>query len=149
MRAVVQRVTSADVTVDQKVVGKIGKGLLVLLGISKEDSEAETAILADKIVNLRIFSDPQGKMNLSLLDVGGELLVVSQFTLYGDSSRGRRPSFIKAASGTDALRLYEYFNLSARQMGVHTETGTFGAMMNVSLVNDGPVTLILDTDDWK
>jgi D-tyrosyl-tRNA(Tyr) deacylase len=149
MRAVLQRVSFAQVSVGESIVGKIGKGLLVLLGISKEDSEAEAATLADKIINLRIFSDPHGKMNLSLDDVDGQLLVVSQFTVYGDSRRGRRPSFAKAAAASDAIRLYEYFNDQARQRGIHTESGIFGAMMNVSLVNDGPVTLILDTDDWK
>ena len=146
MRAVVQRVSSAKVTVDGKTVGQVGRGLLVLLGVSVDDSEADAGYLNEKIRNLRIFDDANGKMNLSLIDIDGEMLVVSQFTLYGDTRRGRRPSFIKAAAPDDAIRLYEYFVTLARRDIRRVETGTFQAMMDVSLVNDGPVTLILDSE---
>lgn len=145
MRAVIQRVKCSKVTVDDKIVGEIGAGLLVLLGVTHEDDNKTADYLVDKIVNLRIFSDAEGKMNLSLTDVGGEMLVVSQFTLYGNISRGRRPSFIEAASGEDALRWYKYFVAKARETVTKVATGEFGAMMDVELVNDGPVTIILDT----
>jgi len=147
MRAVIQRVSSARVVVEGDVVGEIGQGLLVLLGVSKSDTEREAEILADKTIGLRIFDDADGKMNLSLADVAGSLLVVSQFTLYGDARRGRRPSFVNAAPPEEANRLYENFVEIARDRGIPTETGRFRAMMEVELVNDGPVTIILDTDD--
>ena len=146
MRAVIQRVTRARVTVDNAVTGEIGNGLVVLLGIARNDTNSEADYLAAKIVALRIFDDADGKMNLSLLDIDGEMLVVSQFTLYGDTRRGRRPSFIKAAAPDDANRLYEYFVTLACRDIRRVETGTFQAMMDVSLVNDGPVTLILDSE---
>lgn len=145
MRAVVQRVTSARVEVDSVIVGKIDAGLLILLGVTKTDTASEAAFLADKIVNLRIFSDEAGKMNRSLLDTGGALLVVSQFTLYGDCRKGRRPSFDQAAPAEQARALYEEFVALARRGGVRVETGVFQAHMSVSLVNDGPVTLIVES----
>ena len=145
MRAVVQRVSKSSVTVDGEVVGNIGPGLMVLLGVTHEDTEKEADYLADKIINLRIFSDDAGKMNRSLLDTEGEMLVVSQFTLYGDCRKGRRPSFIQAADPDRGNVLYEYFVKKVRDNGVATATGRFGAMMDVSLVNDGPVTLIVES----
>ena len=145
MRAVVQRVSESSVTVDGEVVGNIGPGLMVLLGVTHEDTEKEADYLADKIINLRIFSDGAGKMNRSLLDTEGEMLVVSQFTLYGDCRKGRRPSFIQAAGPEKGNALYEYFVKKVRDNGVATATGRFGAMMDVSLVNDGPVTLIVES----
>lgn len=146
MRAVIQRVSRAKVTVDGEITGEIGRGILVLLGVSRADSENEPVYLLDKILNLRIFEDAEGRMNLSLLDVGGELLVVSQFTLYGDARKGRRPSYIQAAAPERANQLYEFFVAEARKQIVHVATGLFQAMMNVELVNDGPVTILLDTD---
>ena len=146
MRAVVQRVSSASVTVSGEIVGQIKAGILVLLGVSVSDTEAEADHFVDKIVNLRIFDDETGTMNLSLLDGGGEMLVVSQFTLYGDTRRGRRPSYVKAAGPDDANRLYEYFVARARKYVRRVETGKFQAMMDVELVNNGPVTLILDNE---
>lgn len=146
MRAVVQRVNRAKVTVDGRVTGKIGRGLLVLLGISNADDKASANYLVDKITSLRIFDDAEGKMNLSLLDITGGLLVVSQFTLYGDTRRGRRPSFIAAARGEDAIDLYECFIAKSRESVADVATGEFGAMMDVELVNDGPVTIILDSE---
>lgn len=145
MKAVVQRVREASVTVDGAVVGAIGPGLLVLLGVAREDTEGAAEWLVEKILGLRIFEDGAGRMNLSLLDTGGALLVVSQFTLYGDTRKGRRPSFDGAARPEQANRLYEYFVALARARGVRVETGVFQAMMQVSLVNDGPVTLICET----
>lgn len=146
MRAVIQRVSRAKVSVGDKTVGEIGRGVLVLLGISDEDSEPDAAYLLDKTLNLRIFEDALEKMNLSLLDIKGELLVVSQFTLYGDARKGRRPSFIKAAAPEKANALYEFFVGEARkQIGV-VKTGQFQAMMDVELVNDGPVTILLDSE---
>ena len=145
MKAVVQRVSESSVTIDSEVAGKIGAGLMVLLGVAVEDSEKEADYLVEKIINLRIFSDENGKMNLSLLDVGGEMLVVSQFTLLGDCRKGRRPSFIAAAGPEKGNALYEYFVDCIRQKGIIVATGRFGAMMDVSLVNDGPVTLILES----
>jgi D-aminoacyl-tRNA deacylase len=147
MRAVIQRVKRASVAVDGEVTGEIGRGLLILLGVSKRDTEREAEVLADKAIGLRIFDDADGKMNLALQDVGGSLLVVSQFTLYGDARRGRRPSFIDAAPPEVANRLYEHFVSAARARAVHVETGRFRAMMDVELLNDGPVTIILDTKD--
>jgi D-tyrosyl-tRNA(Tyr) deacylase len=144
MRAVIQRVSSCRVVVSGEVVGQIGRGLLVLLGVRTGDTEAQARWLADKIVGLRIFEDDQGKMNVSVADIGGSFLVVSQFTLYGDCDKGRRPSFIDAARPEVAEPLYESFVNAVRLHGVPVATGRFGAMMQVELVNDGPVTLILD-----
>ncbi|MBK6751272.1 MAG: D-tyrosyl-tRNA(Tyr) deacylase [Acidobacteria bacterium] len=146
MRAVVQRVSRAKVTVDDKLIGEIGVGLLVLLGVTHADDNKDAEYLVDKIINLRVFDDTDGKMNLSLADIDGELLVVSQFTLYGDTRRGRRPSFIKAVGGDDALRWYKHFVVKARENVKHVATGEFGEMMDVELVNDGPVTIILDSE---
>ena len=145
MRALIQRVSSARVEVDLRVTGAIGAGLLVLLGVRREDTEAEAEALLDKLLALRVFEDAAGKMNLSLLDTGGALLVVSQFTLYGDTRKGRRPSFDLAAPPEQANRLYEHFVAQARGRGVETQTGVFRAHMRVSLVGDGPVTLMLET----
>ena len=145
MRAVLQRVSRASVSVAGETVGEIGKGILVLLGVSVVDQEADAIYLVDKTLNLRIFDDPGGKMNESLLDVKGGLLVVSQFTLFGDSRRGRRPSYIEAARTDDANRLYEFFISEARKQLARVETGRFQAMMEVELVNDGPVTLLIDS----
>jgi D-aminoacyl-tRNA deacylase len=145
MRAVVQRVTSARVRVDGAVIGEIGPGLLVLLGITHDDTEQQSDWLAEKLVGLRIFEDDAGKMNHSLDEVGGAMLVVSQFTLLGDCRKGRRPSFIEAARPEQAVPLYEAFIRSVRALGVTVATGEFGAMMQVELINDGPVTLIVDT----
>jgi len=144
MRAVLQRVTMARVEVEGAVVGEIGAGLLILLGVTKTDTAPQAELLADKILNLRIFSDDAGKMNRSLLDTGGALLVVSQFTLYGDCRKGRRPSFDQAAPAEQAKTLYEQFVEAARRSGVRVETGVFQAHMAVSLLNDGPVTLIIE-----
>ncbi len=146
MRAVLQRVSRADVKVDGKTVGEIGKGILVLLGVSRDDTEQIGSQLLERILNLRIFDDTRGKMNLSLLEVGGELLVVSQFTLYGDARKGRRPSYIHSAGPEAAETLYESFVTEARSKAVKVETGVFRAMMDVSLVNDGPVTILLDSE---
>ncbi|MGH9462906.1 MAG: D-aminoacyl-tRNA deacylase [Vicinamibacteria bacterium] len=148
MRAVLQRVTSARVQVDENTIGEIGKGLLILLGVSREDAEPDASWLAEKVATLRIFRDSEGRMNLSIKEAGGSALVVSQFTLMGDSRKGRRPSFDKAASPEQAERLYERFvELLRAELGPDLEvaTGSFGAYMSVSLVNDGPVTLILDS----
>jgi D-aminoacyl-tRNA deacylase len=146
MRAVVQRVTSAAVSVGEREVGRIGRGLLVLLGISLDDGEDEARWMAEKVANLRVFSDEAGKMNRSLLDSGGDALVVSQFTLYGDARKGRRPSFVRAAQGAAAERLYDVLSNELGALGVKTATGEFGAMMQVSLTNDGPVTILLDSE---
>ncbi|MDQ3801866.1 MAG: D-aminoacyl-tRNA deacylase [Acidobacteriota bacterium] len=145
MRAVLQRVSRAKVTVGGETVGEIGKGILILLGVAREDTENEAVYLLEKTLNLRIFEDAEGKMNLSLLDIKGELLVVSQFTLYGDARKGRRPSFIEAAAPAEANRLYEFFAREARKQIAKVETGKFQAMMDVELVNDGPVTILLDS----
>lgn len=145
MRAVIQRVTESSVRVDGRTIGAIGKGLMLLLGVSRGDSRKDADYLADKIVNLRIFEDLDGKMNRSLLEVGGEMLVVSQFTLLGDCRKGRRPSFVGAAAPDTASALYEYFVEISRQKGITVQTGEFGAMMSVALVNDGPVTLIVES----
>ncbi len=146
MRAVVQRVSRAKVTVEGRVTGEIGAGLMVLLGVGREDSPMVAASLAEKVANLRIFEDEQGKMNRSLLDVKGAALVVSQFTLYGDARGQRRPSFISAAPPELAAALYEEFNKVLRGLGVAVATGLFQAMMAVELVNEGPVTILLDSD---
>lgn len=145
MRAVVQRVASARVRVAGRTVGEIGPGLLVLLGVGREDEEADAQYLAEKIVHLRIFEDDEGKMNRSLLEVGGELLVVSQFTLYGDCRRGRRPSYSEAAPPERARALYQYFVTQVGAYGLRVQTGIFQEMMDVELVNRGPVTLLLDS----
>ena len=145
MRAVIQRVSEASVTVDGRVIGSIGRGLVVLLGIAKGDQASDAEFLVEKTVGLRIFPDAEGKMNQSVADVAGALLVVSQFTLYGDCSRGRRPSFDKAAAAEDARVLYEYFVRAARDRGIRVETGIFQATMSVHLLNEGPVTLIIDS----
>jgi D-aminoacyl-tRNA deacylase len=145
MRAVVQRVLSASVAVEGQLVGQIGPGLLVLLGVSATDAEADAAYLAEKIAGLRIFEDADGKMNLSVTDVGGSVLAVSQFTLYGDVRRGKRPSFDTAARPERARDLYDSFVVSIRRLGLQCETGQFQAMMSVSLVNHGPVTILLDS----
>ena len=146
MRAVVQRVERAKVSVAGEVVGEIGAGVVVLLGISPEDGPAEAQWLAEKVANLRIFNDPDGKMNLDLADARGEVLLVSQFTLYGDARKGRRPSFIRAARGAEAEAVYEACAGAFRALGLTTATGRFGAMMAVELVNDGPVTILLDSE---
>lgn len=146
MRAVVQRVSRAEVRVDGRVVGRIGRGLLVLVGIATGDTREKGKALAEKIVNLRIFDDEQGKMNRSLLETRGAVLCVSQFTLYGDCRKGRRPSYDQAASPEAARSLYEAFLESLRSFGVTVEAGQFQAMMEVELVNDGPVTLLLDSE---
>lgn len=145
MRAVIQRVSRAKVTVDGETTGEISRGILVLLGVSHDDSENEADYLLEKILNLRIFEDGEEKMNLSLQDIKGELLVVSQFTLYGDARKGRRPSYIKAAAPERANELYEYFLSQARRQLSKVEAGRFQAMMDVELVNDGPVTILLDS----
>lgn len=145
MRAVVQRVSRARVTIGDEVAGEIGRGILLLLGVSRSDNEAEARYLLDKTVNLRIFEDDAGRMNRSLLETGGGLLVVSQFTLYGDARKGRRPSYTDAAEPAEANRLYEYFVSEARKAVDRVETGRFQAMMDVELVNDGPVTILLDS----
>jgi D-aminoacyl-tRNA deacylase len=146
MRAVVQRVSRAKVTVEGRITGEIGAGLVVLLGVGREDSPAIAVSLAEKVANLRIFEDEQGKMNQSLLDVKGAALVVSQFTLYGDARGQRRPSFISAAPPEQAAALYEEFNQALRALGGTVATGIFQAMMSVELVNEGPVTILLDSD---
>jgi len=145
MRAVIQRVSRAEVSVDGKCGGRIGPGFAVLLGVAREDTEADAEFIADRILGLRVFADAAGKMNLALGAVGGELLVISQFTLLADTSGGRRPSFIKAAPPELAVPLYEHFLSLVRIRGVKVETGEFGAHMELALVNDGPVTIILDS----
>jgi D-tyrosyl-tRNA(Tyr) deacylase len=149
MRAVIQRVSQAQVSVDGECIGRIGHGLVVLLGIRSDDTQAQADYISDKIIGLRIFSDQAGKFNRSLRDVGGELLIVSQFTLYGDCRKGRRPSFIAAAGVEIALPLYEYFVERARSHNIRVATGRFQANMAVQLVNDGPVTIILDSLDER
>lgn len=145
MRAILQRVTEASVTVEDEQVGKIGLGLMILLGVGQGDDEKQASWLAGKIAGLRIFDDGEGKMNLSLTDVGGEALVVSQFTLYADCRKGRRPSFVNAAPPEEANRLYQFFCDRLRDFGCRVETGRFQAAMAVELINDGPVTIILDS----
>lgn len=145
MRSVLQRVKSASVTIDGRVVGKIGRGLLVLLGVCDEDTEKDMVYLADKITGLRIFEDADEKMNLSLEDIGGELLIVSQFTLYGDCRKGKRPSFTGAGNPEYANSMYEKFIEYQKSKGIRVETGRFGADMQVELINDGPVTMLLDS----
>jgi len=145
MLAVIQRVHQSSVTVENTIIGEIGRGLLVLLGVAKDDKAEDADYLADKIVNLRIFEDENGKMNRSLLETDGEMLVVSQFTLLGDCRKGRRPSFVQAAEPDKANELYEHFVRQIRQKRVAVKTGRFRTMMAVSLINDGPVTLILES----
>ncbi len=145
MKVVVQRVSRSQVVIDGNVVGRIGQGLTILLGVLEGDTEEDAVYLAEKCVNLRIFNDEKGKMNLSVLDVGGELLSISQFTLYGDTRKGRRPSFIKAAPPELGEKLYDYFNDFLRKSGLNVETGEFGAMMDVDICNEGPVTIIIDS----
>ncbi|HTG17375.1 MAG TPA: D-aminoacyl-tRNA deacylase [Blastocatellia bacterium] len=145
MRAVVQRVTSSSVEVENNIVGEIGPGLLVLLGVARDDDVGDADYLAEKIINLRIFTDDEGKMNRSLVEIGGAMLAVSQFTLFGDTRKGRRPSFIEAAEPVKANALYEHFVARVRSLGVKVETGVFQAMMKVSLTNDGPVTILVDS----
>ena len=145
MRAVVQRVSRAKVTIDDWTSGEIGLGLLVLLGVGRDDTEADAIYLAEKIAGLRVFEDAEGKMNRSVQDVGGSVLAVSQFTLYGDVRRGKRPSFDAAAAAGEARRLYEFFVQQIQSTGLRCETGRFQAMMQVELVNQGPVTILLDS----
>lgn len=149
MRAVVTRVKEACVTIDHEVVGKIGQGFLILLGITHDDTPDTCRKLAEKVLGLRVFTDENDKMNLSLTDIGGSVLVVSQFTLYGDCSHGRRPSFIGAARPEQAIPLYEQFLSECERLGFAPQHGQFGAKMDVSSINDGPVTLIVDTKDLK
>ncbi|MGG7176452.1 D-aminoacyl-tRNA deacylase [Clostridium paraputrificum] len=145
MRAVVQRVSSSSVTVDNKVIGSIGRGFNLLLGISKEDTVEDLKYIKDKVLNLRVFEDENDKMNLSLLDVKGEILAISQFTLYGDCRKGRRPNFMNAMGGDKAKELYEEFVEILKESGLKVEVGEFGAHMHVDIQNDGPVTILLDS----
>ncbi|MFV2046729.1 D-tyrosyl-tRNA(Tyr) deacylase [Metabacillus litoralis] len=145
MKVVVQRAKDAQVTVEGDVVGKIKAGVMVLVGMTHDDTEADAEYLAEKIAHLRIFEDESGKMNSSLLDIEGEVLSVSQFTLYGDCRKGRRPNYMNAAKPDYANKLYEMFNQKLKEKGLHVETGTFGAMMDVQFTNDGPVTLIIES----
>lgn len=150
MKAVIQRVLNAKVTVNEQITGEIGKGFLVLLGVMEDDTENEMKLLAKKVAQLRVFEDENEKMNLSLGDVSGSVLVVSQFTLCADVSHGRRPSFIKSARPEKANKLYEQFVCELHEWGIdNVQTGIFGADMAVELLNDGPVTIIMDTDEWK
>ncbi len=150
MKAVIQRVLNAKVTVNEQITGEIGKGFLVLLGVMEDDTESEMKLMAKKVSQLRVFEDENEKMNLSLGDVGGSVLVVSQFTLCADVSHGRRPSFIKSARPEKANKLYEQFVCELHEWGIdNVQTGIFGADMAVELLNDGPVTIIMDTDEWK
>lgn len=144
MRILVQRCGKASVTVDNKVVGSIDKGLMLLVGFTENDSSSNIDYLVDKVINLRIFDDENGIMNKSLIDVDGSILSVSQFTLYADSTKGRRPSYINALSGDKAINLYNEFNEKLKEKNVHVETGIFGAEMKVSLINDGPITIMLE-----
>ncbi|MBO0470978.1 D-tyrosyl-tRNA(Tyr) deacylase [Enterococcus sp. DIV0242_7C1] len=147
MKAVIQRVTEAQVQIEGKVVGKIDQGFMILLGIHAKDTKEDVDYLVRKISKLRVFEDDQGKMNLSLQEIGGSILSISQFTLYADTKKGNRPSFIEAARPETAISLYEMFNKQLKEIGIPTETGEFGADMKVTLTNDGPVTIIIDTND--
>jgi len=149
VRAVVQRAKKASVTVDGEIIGSINHGLVVLLGVTDTDTEKDMLAIVQKLIHLRIFEDDAGKMNDSLIDKAGSILSVSQFTLFADIQKGRRPSFIKAAPPEKALALYEAFNQKLVNSGIHVETGQFGAMMDVELINDGPVTIIIETKDGK
>ena len=144
MRVLVQRCDKASVTVNNKIVGSIDKGLMILVGFTENDNGSNIDYLVDKVINLRIFDDENGVMNKSLIDVGGSILSVSQFTLYADSSKGRRPSYCRALSGDKAITLYDEFNEKLKSKSIHVETGIFGAEMKVSLVNDGPITIMLE-----
>jgi D-tyrosyl-tRNA(Tyr) deacylase len=147
MKVVIQRVSRGSVAINGKTVGKIGKGYVILLGIAANDGEADIDYLVEKIVHLRVFEDAQGKMNLSLLDVGGSVLVISQFTLYANTRKGRRPSFINAAPPEIAIPLYEKFVTKMRRYPIDVQTGEFGAMMSVDICNEGPVTIIIDSEE--
>lgn len=149
MKIVLQRVTYGSVKVDNKIVGEISKGFVLLLGVGQDDTEKNADFLADKCLNLRIFEDEQGKMNLSIHDIKGEILVVSQFTLYGDTKKGRRPSFVNAGSPEKAEELYKYFVKKLKESNLKVETGIFRADMQVEIHNNGPVTFILDTKDYN
>lgn len=149
MRLVIQRVDQASVEIEGKVTGKIKKGFMVLVGIKNDDQETIIDKMVDKLIHLRVFEDEDEKLNLSLLDVNGEILSISQFTLYANCKKGRRPSFLDAAKPEISKPLYEQFNEKLREKGVHVETGIFGAMMNVSLINSGPTTIILDSEELK
>ena len=149
VRAILQRVSRAEVRIGGRVVGSIARGLVVLLGVARDDTEADAAHMADRTLGLRVFADSAGKMNLSLGAVGGQLLVISQFTLLADTESGRRPSFIRAAPPVEAQRLYQHFVSLVRQRDVKVETGEFGAVMEVNLINEGPVTIILDSRNRK
>ena len=144
MRVIVQRCKESSVSVDGKIVGTIGNGLMLLVGFTQDDDDMKIDYMVDKVINLRIFDDDNGVMNKSLLDVGGSILSVSQFTLYADASKGRRPSYVKALSGDKAIVLYDKFNAKLRNKNIHVETGIFGAEMEVSLINDGPITILLE-----
>lgn len=145
MKVVLQRSREASVTADGKLSGEITSGFVLLVGVTHDDTEKDADWLAEKIINLRVFEDAEGKMNRSLLDVGGEILSVSQFTLYGDCRKGRRPNFMEAAKPAHAEKIYDYFNDELRKKGIRVETGVFGSMMDVKLTNDGPVTLIIES----
>lgn len=147
MRAVIQRVSQAKVVVDDNTVGQIGKGFMILLGVHEQDTQADVDYLVGKISKLRVFEDEQQKMNRSIIDVGGEILSISQFTLFADTKKGNRPSFVQAAKPDTAIPLYEAFNEGLRQAGIPVETGIFGADMKCHLVNDGPVTIIIDSQN--
>lgn len=147
MKAVVQLAKDAKVSVSNEIIGGIDNGLVVFLGITHNDTEADADYLANKIINMRIFNDENGKMNLALKDIGGALLSISQFTLYGDTRKGRRPNFLQAAKPDEAKSLYNYFNQLVRHEGITVATGEFGAMMDVTFTNQGPVTMLLDSDD--
>jgi D-tyrosyl-tRNA(Tyr) deacylase len=149
MKVVLQRAKNASVSVDSEVRGEIDKGLMLLVGVTHEDTEKDADYLAEKIINLRIFEDENGKMNLSLIDTEGSILSISQFTLYGDTKKGRRPNFMEAAKPDQAQKIYGYFNDKITSLGINVQTGVFGAMMDVSFTNDGPVTLILDSKEKK
>ncbi len=145
MRTVIQRVLTSSVEVDSKVIGEINKGFNVLLGISKEDTLEDIKYIKDKILNLRVFEDEEGKLNKSIQEVGGEILIISQFTLYGDCRKGRRPSFIEALGGDEAKELYNIFVEAVKETGIKVATGEFGADMKVTIINDGPVTILLES----
>lgn len=147
MKAVIQRANNASVSVEEDVVGEIDNGFVVLLGVTHEDTEEDAVYLVNKLINLRVFEDENEKMNLSLKDVSGQVLSISQFTLYADTRKGRRPNFLDAAKPDHANKLYQHFNQLVEQQGVHVVTGEFGEMMNVKLTNQGPVTIILDSND--
>lgn len=147
MKVVAQLAKEASVTVRKKVIGKIGKGFMLLVGITHEDTEADLDYIVNKLIHLRVFEDADGKMNESLLQIGGEVLSISQFTLYADTRKGRRPSFTDAAKPDIAIKLYEQFNQKLIEAGIHVETGEFGAHMDVQLINEGPITIILDSAD--